>query len=318
MAFLAPFAAPALGTLASAGFGIAKNIFSNIGKKAKFDELKDKAIDKVAGAVHDIGDAVISNGNIRQDYSDKLINFAQRTKAYFTGDKELAKQAAKDGERIQVLSKADWLTEMATQKLEGSDALKDLLKGDVRDFMDDLVKARQELEENGETPTYKNMIKKIDFHKGTAAAKDAIRMLGAQHGDDTDGAANFISPLIDQLTKIAGIDNPIALGIISAVELFASSKWIRNSVMPILSGIGKGVKRLWNRLTGKKKKAEKNPQFNQGVIAVNEEAFNKQRVEDQIIEEMYRKMKARQMDQLPIHEKMAKMGTFTDKTDPQA
>ena len=29
-------------------------------------------------------------------------------------------------------------------------------------------------------------------------------------------------------------------------------------------------------------------------------------------------MKARQMDQLPIHEKMAKMGTFTDKTDPQA
>ena len=318
MAFLAPFAAPALGTLASAGFGIAKNIFSNIGKKAKFDELKDKAIDKVAGAVHDIGDAVISNGNIRQDYSDKLVNFAQRTKAYFTGDKELAKQAAKDGERIQVLSKADWLTEMATQKLEGSDALKDLLKGDVRDFMDDLVKARQELEENGETPTYKNMIKKIDFHKGTAAAKDAIRMLGAQHGDDTDGAANFISPLIDQLTKIAGIDNPIALGIISAVELFASSKWIRNSVMPILNGIGKGVKRLWNRLTGKKKKAEKNPQFNQGVIAVNEEAFNKQRVEDQIIEEMYRKMKARQMDQLPIHEKMAKMGTFTDKTDPQA
>ena len=317
MAFLAPFAAPALGTLASAGFGIAKNIFSNIGKKAKFDELKDKAIDKVAGAVHDIGDAVISNGNIRQDYSDKLINFAQRTKAYFTGDKELAKQAAKDGERIQVLSKADWLTEMATQKLEGSDALKDLLKGDVRDFMDDLVKARQELEENGETPTYKNMIKKIDFHKGTAAAKDAIRMLGAQHGDDTDGAANFISPLIDQLTTIAGIDNPIALGIISAVELFASSKWIRNSVMPILNGIGKGVKRLWNRLTGKKKKAEKNPQFNQGVIAVNEEAFNKQRVEDQIIEEMYRKMKARQMDQLPIHEKMAKMGTFTDKTDPQ-
>ena len=278
MAFLAPFAAPALGTLASAGFGIAKNIFSNIGKKAKFDELKDKAIDKVAGAVHDIGDAVISNGNIRQDYSDKLVNFAQRTKAYFTGDKELAKQAAKDGERIQVLSKADWLTEMATQKLEGSDALKDLLKGDVRDFMDDLVKARQELEENGETPTYKNMIKKIDFHKGTAAAKDAIRMLGAQHGDDTDGAANFISPLIDQLTKIAGIDNPIALGIISAVELFASSKWIRNSVMPILNGIGKGVKRLWNRLTGKKKKAEKNPQFNQGVIAVNEEAFNKQRV----------------------------------------
>ena len=318
MAFLAPFAAPALGTLASAGFGIAKNIFSNIGKKAKFDELKDKAIDKVAGAVHDIGDAVISNGNIRQDYSDKLVNFAQRTKAYFTGDKELAKQAAKDGERIQVLSKADWLTEMATQKLEGSDALKDLLKGDVRDFMDDLVKARQELEENGETPTYKNMIKKIDFHKGTAAAKDAIRMLGAQHGDDTDGAANFISPLIDQLTTIAGIDNPIALGIISAVELFASSKWIRNSVMPILNGIGKGVKRLWNRLTGKKKKAEKNPQFNQGVIAVNEEAFNKQRVEDQIIEEMYRKMKARQMDQLPIHEKMAKMGTFTDKTDPQA
>ena len=318
MAFLAPFAAPALGTLASAGFGIAKNIFSNIGKKAKFDELKDKAIDKVAGAVHDIGDAVISNGNIRQDYSDKLINFAQRTKAYFTGDKELAKQAAKDGERIQVLSKADWLTEMATQKLEGSDALKDLLKGDVRDFMDDLVKARQELEENGETPTYKNMIKKIDFHKGTAAAKDAIRMLGAQHGDDTDGAANFISPLIDQLTTIAGIDNPIALGIISAVELFATSKWIRNSVMPILNGIGKGVKRLWNRLTGKKKKAEKNPQFNQGVIAVNEEAFNKQRVEDQIIEEMYRKMKARQMDQLPIHEKMAKMGTFTDKTDPQA
>ena len=207
---------------------------------------------------------------------------------------------------------------MATQKLEGSDALKDLLKGDVRDFMDDLVKARQELEENGETPTYKNMIKKIDFHKGTAAAKDAIRMLGAQHGDDTDGAANFISPLIDQLTTIAGIDNPIALGIISAVELFASSKWIRNSVMPILNGIGKGVKRLWNRLTGKKKKAEKNPQFNQGVIAVNEEAFNKQRVEDQIIEEMYRKMKARQMDQLPIHEKMAKMGTFTDKTDPQA
>ena len=318
MAFLAPFAAPALGTLASAGFGIAKNIFSNIGKKAKFDELKDKAIDKVAGAVHDIGDAIISNGNIRQDYSDKLINAAQRTKAYFTGDKELAKQAAKDGERIQVLSKADWLTEMATQKLEGSDALKDLLKGDVRDFMDDLVKARQELEENGETPTYKNMIKKIDFHKGTAAAKDAIRMLGAQHGDDTDGAANFISPLIDQLTTIAGIDNPIALGIISAVELFASSKWIRNSVMPILNGIGKGVKRLWNRLTGKKKKAEKNPQFNQGVIAVNEEAFNKQRVEDQIIEEMYRKMKARQMDQLPIHEKMAKMGTFTDKTDPQA
>ena len=223
MAFLAPFAAPALGTLASAGFGIAKNIFSNIGKKAKFDELKDKAIDKVAGAVHDIGDAVISNGNIRQDYSDKLVNFAQRTKAYFTGDKELAKQAAKDGERIQVLSKADWLTEMATQKLEGSDALKDLLKGDVRDFMDDLVKARQELEENGETPTYKNMIKKIDFHKGTAAAKDAIRMLGAQHGDDTDGAANFISPLIDQLTTIAGIDNPIALGIISAVELFATS-----------------------------------------------------------------------------------------------
>ena len=318
MAFLAPFAAPALGTLASAGFGIAKNIFSNIGKKAKFDELKDKAIDKVAGAVHDIGDAVISNGNIRQDYSDKLINFAQRTKAYFTGDKELAKQAAKDGERIQVLSKADWLTEMATQKLEGSDALKDLLKGDVRDFMDDLVKARQELEENGETPTYKNMIKKIDFHKGTAAAKDAIRMLGAQHGDYTDGAANFISPLIDQLTTIAGIDNPIALGIISAVELFATSKWIRNGVMPILNGIGKGVKRLWNRLTGKKKKAEKNPQFNQGVIAVNEEAFNKQRVEDQIIEEMYRKMKARQMDQLPIHEKMAKMGTFTDKTDPQA
>ena len=318
MAFLAPFAAPALGTLASAGFGIAKNIFSNIGKKAKFDELKDKAIDKAAGVVHDIGDAVISNGNIRQDYSDKLVNFAQRTKAYFTGDKELAKQAAKDGERIQVLSKADWLTEMATQKLEGSDALKDLLKGDVRDFMDDLVKARQELEENGETPTYKNMIKKIDFHKGTAAAKDAIRMLGAQHGDDTDGAANFISPLIDQLTTIAGIDNPIALGIISAVELFASSKWIRNSVMPILSGIGKGVKRLWNRLTGKKKKAEKNPQFNQGVIAVNEEAFNKQRAEDQIIEEMYRKMKARQMDQLPIHEKMAKMGTFTDKTDPQA
>ena len=318
MAFLAPFAAPALGTLASAGFGIAKNIFSNIGKKAKFDELKDKAIDKVAGAVHDIGDAVISNGNIRQDYSDKLVNFAQRTKAYFTGDKELAKQAAKDGERIQVLSKADWLTEMATQKLEGSDALKDLLKGDVRDFMDDLVKARQELEENGETPTYKNMIKKIDFHKGTAAAKDAIRMLGAQHGDDTDGAANFISPLIDQLTTIAGIDNPIALGIISAVELFASSKWIRNSVMPILSGIGKGVKRLWNRLTGKKKKAEKNPQFNQGVIAVNEEAFNKQRAEDKIIEEMYQKMKARQMDQLPIHEKMAKMGTFTDKTDPQA
>lgn len=318
MAFLAPFAAPALGTLASAGFGIAKNIFSNIGKKAKFDELKDKAIDKVAGAVHDIGDAVISNGNIRQDYSDKLVNFAQRTKAYFTGDKELAKQAAKDGERIQVLSKADWLTEMATQKLEGSDALKDLLKGDVRDFMDDLVKARQELEENGETPTYKNMIKKIDFHKGTAAAKDAIRMLGAQHGDDTDGAANFISPLIDQLTTIAGIDNPIALGIISAVELFATSKWIRNGVMPILNGIGKGVKRLWNRLTGKKKKAEKNPQFNQGVIAVNEEAFNKQRVEDQIIEEMYRKMKARQMDQLPIHEKMAKMGTFTDKTDPQA
>ena len=318
MAFLAPFAAPALGTLASAGFGIAKNIFSNIGKKAKFDELKDKAIDKVAGAVHDIGDAVISNGNIRQDYSDKLVNFAQRTKAYFTGDKELAKQAAKDGERIQVLSKADWLTEMATQKLEGSDALKDLLKGDVRDFMDDLVKARQELEENGETPTYKNMIKKIDFHKGTAAAKDAIRMLGAQHGDDTDGAANFISPLIDQLTTIAGIDNPIALGIISAVELFATSKWIRNGVMPILNGIGKGVKRLWNRLTGKKKKAEKNPQFNQGVIAVNEEAFNKQRVEDQIIEEMYRKMKARQMDQLPLHEKMAKMGTFTDKTDPQA
>ena len=318
MAFLAPFAAPALGTLASAGFGIAKNIFSNIGKKAKFDELKDKAIDKVAGAVHDIGDAVISNGNIRQDYSDKLVNFAQRTKAYFTGDKELAKQAAKDGERIQVLSKADWLTEMATQKLEGSDALKDLLKGDVRDFMDDLVKARQELEENGETPTYKNMIKKIDFHKGTAAAKDAIRMLGAQHGDDTDGAANFISPLIDQLTTIAGIDNPIALGIISAVELFATSKWIRNGVMPILNGIGKGVKRLWNRLTGKKKKAEKNPQFNQGVVAVNEEAFNKQRVEDQIIEEMYRKMKARQMDQLPIHEKMAKMGTFTDKTDPQA
>lgn len=318
MAFLAPFAAPALGTLASAGFGIAKNIFSNIGKKAKFDELKDKAIDKVAGAVHDIGDAVISNGNIRQDYSDKLVNFAQRTKAYFTGDKELAKQAAKDGERIQVLSKADWLTEMATQKLEGSDALKDLLKGDVRDFMDDLVKARQELEENGETPTYKNMIKKIDFHKGTAAAKDAIRMLGAQHGDDTDGAANFISPLIDQLTTIAGIDNPIALGIISAVELFATSKWIRNGVMPILNGIGKGVKRLWNRLTGKKKKAEKNPQFNQGVIAVNEEAFNKQRAEDQIIEEMYRKMKARQMDQLPIHEKMAKMGTFTDKTDPQA
>ena len=317
MAFLAPFAAPALGTLASAGFGIAKNIFSNIGKKAKFDELKDKAIDKVAGAVHDIGDAVISNGNIRQDYSDKLVNFAQRTKAYFTGDKELAKQAAKDGERIQVLSKADWLTEMATQKLEGSDALKDLLKGDVRDFMDDLVKARQELEENGETPTYKNMIKKIDFHKGTAAAKDAIRMLGAQHGDDTDGAANFISPLIDQLTTIAGIDNPIALGIISAVELFATSKWIRNGVMPILNGIGKGVKRLWNRLTGKKKKAEKNPQFNQGVIAVNEEAFNKQRAEDQIIEEMYRKMKARQMDQLPIHEKMAKMGTFTDKTDPQ-
>ena len=318
MGFLLPLAGPALGTLASAGFGIAKDIFSNIGKKAKFDELKDKAIDKVAGAVHDIGDAVISNGNIRQDYSDKLVNFAQRTKAYFTGDKELAKQAAKDGERIQVLSKADWLTEMATQKLEGSDALKDLLKGDVRDFMDDLVKARQELEENGETPTYKNMIKKIDFHKGTAAAKDAIRMLGAQHGDDTDGAANFISPLIDQLTTIAGIDNPIALGIISAVELFASSKWIRNSVMPILSGIGKGVKRLWNRLTGKKKKAEKNPQFNQGVIAVNEEAFNKQRVEDQIIEEMYRKMKARQMDQLPIHEKMAKMGTFTDKTDPQA
>lgn len=318
MAFLAPFAAPALGTLASAGFGIAKNIFSNIGKKAKFDELKDKAIDKVAGAVHDIGDAVISNGNIRQDYSDKLVNFAQRTKAYFTGDKELAKQAAKDGERIQVLSKADWLTEMATQKLEGSDALKDLLKGDVRDFMDDLVKARQELEENGETPTYKNMIKKIDFHKGTAAAKDAIRMLGAQHGDDTDGAANFISPLIDQLTTIAGIDNPIALGIISAVELFATSKWIRNGVMPILNGIGKGVKRLWNRLTGKKKKAEKNPQFNKGVIAVNEEAFNKQRAEDQIIEEMYRKMKARQMDQLPIHEKMAKMGTFTDKTDPQA
>ena len=317
MAFLAPFAAPALGTLASAGFGIAKNIFSNIGKKAKFDELKDKAIDKVAGAVHDIGDAVISNGNIRQDYSDKLVNFAQRTKAYFTGDKELAKQAAKDGERIQVLSKADWLTEMATQKLEGSDALKDLLKGDVRDFMDDLVKARQELEENGETPTYKNMIKKIDFHKGTAAAKDAIRMLGAQHGDDTDGAANFISPLIDQLTTIAGIDNPIALGIISAVELFATSKWIRNGVMPILNGIGKGVKRLWNRLTGKKKKAEKNPQFNKGVIAVNEEAFNKQRAEDQIIEEMYRKMKARQMDQLPIHEKMAKMGTFTDKTDPQ-
>ena len=318
MAFLAPFAAPALGTLASAGFGIAKNIFSNIGKKAKFDELKDKAIDKVAGAVHDIGDAVISNGNIRQDYSDKLINFAQRTKAYFTGDKELAKQAAKDGERIQVLSKADWLTEMATQKLEGSDALKDLLKGDVRDFMDDLVKARQELEENGETPTYKNMIKKIDFHKGTAAAKDAIRMLGAQHGDDTDGAANFISPLIDQLTTIAGIDNPIALGIISAVELFATSKWIRNGVMPILNGIGKGVKRLWNRLTGKKKKAEKNPQFNKGVIAVNEEAFNKQRAEDQIIEEMYRKMKARQMDQLPLAEKMAKMGTFTDKTDPQA
>ena len=318
MAFLAPFAAPALGTLASAGFGIAKNIFSNIGKKAKFDELKDKAIDKVAGAVHDIGDAVISNGNIRQDYSDKLVNFAQRTKAYFTGDKELAKQAAKDGERIQVLSKADWLTEMATQKLEGSDALKDLLKGDVRDFMDDLVKARQELEENGETPTYKNMIKKIDFHKGTAAAKDAIRMLGAQHGDDTDGAANFISPLIDQLTTIAGIDNPIALGIISAVELFATSKWIRNGVMPILSGIGKGVKRLWNRLTGKKKKAEKNPQFNKGVIAVNEEAFNKQRAEDQIIEEMYRKMKARQMDQLPLAEKMAKMGTFTDKTDPQA
>lgn len=318
MAFLAPFAAPALGTLASAGFGIAKNIFSNIGKKAKFDELKDKAIDKVAGAVHDIGDAVISNGNIRQDYSDKLVNFAQRTKAYFTGDKELAKQAAKDGERIQVLSKADWLTEMATQKLEGSDALKDLLKGDVRDFMDDLVKARQELEENGETPTYKNMIKKIDFHKGTAAAKDAIRMLGAQHGDDTDGAANFISPLIDQLTTIAGIDNPIALGIISAVELFATSKWIRNGVMPILNGIGKGVKRLWNRLTGKKKKAEKNPQFNKGVIAVNEEAFNKQRAEDQIIEEMYRKMKARQMDQLPLHEKMAKMGTFTDKTDPQA
>ena len=318
MGFLLPLAGPALGTLASAGIGIAKDIFSNIGKKAKFDELKDKAIDKVAGAVHDIGDAVISNGNIRQDYSDKLVNFAQRTKAYFTGDKELAKQAAKDGERIQVLSKADWLTEMATQKLEGSDALKDLLKGDVRDFMDDLVKARQELEENGETPTYKNMIKKIDFHKGTAAAKDAIRMLGAQHGDDTDGAANFISPLIDQLTTIAGIDNPIALGIISAVELFASSKWIRNSVMPILNGIGKGVKRLWNRLTGKKKKAEKNPQFNQGVIAVNEEAFNKQRVEDQIIEEMYRKMKARQMDQLPIHEKMAKMGTFTDKTDPQA
>ena len=318
MGFLLPLAGPALGTLASAGIGIAKDIFSNIGKKAKFDELKDKAIDKVAGAVHDIGDAVISNGNIRQDYSDKLVNFAQRTKAYFTGDKELAKQAAKDGERIQVLSKADWLTEMATQKLEGSDALKDLLKGDVRDFMDDLVKARQELEENGETPTYKNMIKKIDFHKGTAAAKDAIRMLGAQHGDDTDGAANFISPLIDQLTTIAGIDNPIALGIISAVELFATSKWIRNGVMPILNGIGKGVKRLWNRLTGKKKKAEKNPQFNQGVIAVNEEAFNKQRVEDQIIEEMYRKMKARQMDQLPLHEKMAKMGTFTDKTDPQA
>ena len=79
----------------------------------------------------------------------KLILLAQRTKAYFTGDKELAKQAAKDGERIQVLSKADWLTEMATQKLEGSEALKDLLKGDVRDFMDDLVKARQELEENG-------------------------------------------------------------------------------------------------------------------------------------------------------------------------
>lgn len=318
MAFLAPFAAPALTTLASAGFGIAKDIFSNIGKKAKFDELKDKAIDKAAGVVHEIGDAVISNGNIRQDYSDKLVNFAQRTKAYFTGDKELAKQAAKDGERIQVLSKADWLTEKATQHLEGSEALKDLLKGDVRDFMDDLVKARQELEENGETPTYKNMIKKIDFHKGTAAAKDAIRMLGAQHGDDTDGAANFISPLIDQLTTIAGIDNPIALGIISAVELFASSKWIRNSVMPILSGIGKGVKRLWNRLTGKKKKAEKNPQFNQGVIAVNEEAFNKQRAEDKIIEEMYQKMKARQMDQLPIHEKMAKMGTFTDKTDPQA
>ena len=318
MGFLLPLAGPALGTLASAGLGIAKDLFSNIGKKAKFDELKDKAIDKVAGAVHDIGDAVISNGNIRQDYSDKLVNFAQRTKAYFTGDKELAKQAAKDGERIQVLSKADWLTEMATQKLEGSDALKDLLKGDVRDFMDDLVKARQELEENGETPTYKNMIKKIDFHKGTAAAKDAIRMLGAQHGDDTDGAANFISPLIDQLTTIAGIDNPIALGIISAVELFATSKWIRNGVMPILNGIGKGVKRLWNRLTGKKKKAEKNPQFNKGVIAVNEEAFNKQRAEDQIIEEMYRKMKARQMDQLPIHEKMAKMGTFTDKTDPQA
>ena len=318
MGFLLPLAGPALGTLASAGIGIAKDIFSNIGKKAKFDELKDKAIDKVAGAVHDIGDAVISNGNIRQDYSDKLVNFAQRTKAYFTGDKELAKQAAKDGERIQVLSKADWLTEMATQKLEGSEALKDLLKGDVRDFMDDLVKARQELEENGETPTYKNMIKKIDFHKGTAAAKDAIRMLGAQHGDDTDGAANFISPLIDQLTTIAGIDNPIALGIISAVELFATSKWIRNGVMPILNGIGKGVKRLWNRLTGKKKKAEKNPQFNKGVIAVNEEAFNKQRAEDQIIEEMYRKMKARQMDQLPLAEKMAKMGTFTDKTDPQA
>ena len=148
MAFLATLAAPAMGSIAGAwlemiGAG-AKSLFSNFSKKVKFDELKDKTIEAVAENVNQIGNAVISNGKIRQDYTEKILNYGQRAIALVTMDKEAAKKAAKDGERIQVLSKADWLTEQATQQLEGSDDLKKR-KG----LYGWLVKPGQQLEENG-------------------------------------------------------------------------------------------------------------------------------------------------------------------------
>ena len=175
---------------------------------------------------------------------DTLLNSQRAFYSYF-GSKDKVRQIDNQKTRNKYQDMFDDNFKVLVNNGEGSSALKQQTIQSAQDFMNNILDVKEAMQKEGkDSPTVKEMMSRIDFGKGSNAAKSAIQMLAAQSGQ-TSESSPFISNLISMLTSIVGVSSPWALAAINAAELVATIK-------PLQNALGSGVKWLWGKLTGKK------------------------------------------------------------------
>ena len=238
----------------------------------------------------------VNDGTIMDDihWAMKITNRAARNTvlgmrgmmASFKGDEDNVKEIGKQ-KAFNVLKDQfeDYGMDFINAQPKGSAVLKAKTFLNAMDAINSIENTRKELVKKGiKDPTAMELLQNTDIHTLLTAGKSAAHLYAAQFDADAPGS-EFISHAIDTFTRLFNVQDKRILAGITGAELLATIKPIQDMAKKGLSlagtvvsetgkAIGRGLgwagKKIYKKITGKKKKPIEMKLFNNpNTIPVN-------------------------------------------------